>query len=124
MLIIKRSLGEAVAIFDAETRRLLAEITYLGGAPGPAVFEVRQNGKTERVTAERGDLIKITNEKRELLTVLQYSHKHLLGKKIALAAFGGGKDRVRVYRRELCTAEGIRKQEQKRRQECCQDQVS
>lgn len=115
MLIIKRSPGEAVAIFDAETKSPLAVIYYLGGAPGPADFEVWQGGKVDQLTLERGDLLKITGPDRELLAVLQYSHKHRIGKKIVLAAFGGKKDRVRIYRRELCTAEGIRKEEQKRR---------
>ena len=114
MLIIKRQPGESLAIFDPATRAHIADIDYVkNAAAGKILIRIKQAKSEKTLIMAKGDALRIADPNGKQRGKIWYSETHR-GQKRAVFSIAGGKSDLRIMRRELCTAEGIAREEARR----------
>ena len=114
MLIIKRQPGESLAVFDPASRAHIADLDYLRNAgTGKIILRIKLFGQERELTLTKGDALRITDPAGKVRGKIWYSETHR-GQRRAVFSIAGNKSDLIIMRRELCTAEGIAKEEKKR----------
>lgn len=114
MLIIKRQPGESLAVFDPESRAHIADLDYVRNAGnGRIIIRIKLFGTEKDMTLTKGDALRITDPAGKVRGKIWYSEAHR-GQRRAVFSIAGNKSDLIIMRRELCTAEGVAKEEEKR----------
>ena len=101
MLVLRRRIGEALALFDAEDGERLLDIEYTGRTEDAIIIEtVRPDGERHAYPLQRGEQVNLEGQIQRRFLVVQYSGIHNRKNQATFCIFGA-RNKIKVFRREL-----------------------